>query len=404
MFLLLPEFPPVTGRRVWLFLYYCKKQKDIWSVDIMSASNKMRNYVWNDRIMRSSLWIAILVFIIEVLIAISYELTGNIEDILTYGFSNVIIPTIINSVILAIGYLIERSKKLSSNLSRDFPMITMTAICFVVAFFHFEVASAPYIFILPVLLSSGLGESKYTLRIYIVEFVLLLGIIFYKMFSLGTITIEMDFIIHSFSAIVLLAVTFFVANALIDREKKKIDEIRLMQISKQALEEKLIYDSLTHIFNPGGFYNILEREISNSIKYNSSLSLVVMDIDDFKLINDTYGHEKGNIILSKFAYELKLLVDGKGYACRFGGDEFTLILPQMNAQQTYEMAKLFFENLKMYRFPEINGNTITLSVAVGEYQGECNTHDFFEKVDRAMYLIKNNGKNNVTICRDSVSI
>lgn len=370
----------------------------------MDTKKKISNYGWYEKIMNANLWIAIFIFVIEVLIAISNLLTGSIDNIVTYGINYVLIPSVLNIAFLVVGRLIMNSKKTMYIVVRNTPIICSTAICLVVSIFHAEVASALYIFIFPVILSAILGEKKYTLKVFIADFLLLICTIIYKILFTDVMTVESNFMVLSVSAIVILCVTFYAANSLIEHEKKKIDEIRTIKISKQVLEEKIMHDSLTHIFNPGGFYNILEREINHANKYKSALSLVVMDIDDFKVINDTFGHERGNIVLCKFANELKLLVEGKGYACRFGGDEFTLILPLMTAQQTYEIAKEFFENLKMYRFAEIDGGTITLSAAVGEYQGECNTHDFFEKVDRAMYRIKNNGKNNITICNDSVII
>jgi diguanylate cyclase (GGDEF)-like protein len=161
-----------------------------------------------------------------------------------------------------------------------------------------------------------------------------------------------------------------------------------------------IIDELTKVFNRRVFDERLEKELKSSIKNQTPLSLIILDIDNFKRFNDTYGHPVGDKILEAIAFLLKRNVRSKDFIARYGGEEFAIILPKTPV----ERAQIVGERLR--RAVETNifydGSNvlpkITISVGVAGYPMNALTkEDLIEAADKALYEAKRNGRNNVMV-------
>lgn len=156
-------------------------------------------------------------------------------------------------------------------------------------------------------------------------------------------------------------------------------------------------DPLTGLYNRSVFKKELTKEIMKASRFGVPLSLLVADLDHFKNINDTYGHLAGDETLRQIAVMIGESIRKVDIACRYGGEEFTIILPMTDAQdalaiaerlrQNVEQSKIRFENLSIQ---------ITISIGVAVYQGES-ADDFFKKADEAAYQSKTRGRNRVSI-------
>lgn len=161
-------------------------------------------------------------------------------------------------------------------------------------------------------------------------------------------------------------------------------------------EELALTDSLTGVYNHGGIETELYNAINKRQKSEESVSLMMLDLDYFKKVNDTYGHSAGDITLKTFSKIIKDYVSEENAAVgRWGGEEFVIIAYGRSADQFYDMAEQLRKKVEEYEFPEIGH--ISCSIGVTELKKDDNFDDAFNRMDKAMYTSKNEGRNKVTL-------
>ncbi|QHI73844.1 diguanylate cyclase [Aminipila terrae] len=159
----------------------------------------------------------------------------------------------------------------------------------------------------------------------------------------------------------------------------------------EELHQKSIRDGLTNLYNHQYSFELLDREI-NEAGYLKRLSLLMIDIDYFKKVNDTYGHLFGDCVLKTIAGILMTTVDDNGYVGRFGGEEFIIILPDTDLNKAYETGEKIRSSIEHYEFDQ--NLKLTVSIGVSQYKTEY-TRDFVKKTDDLLYKAKQNGRNRV---------
>ncbi len=145
-------------------------------------------------------------------------------------------------------------------------------------------------------------------------------------------------------------------------------------------------DPLTGFLNQQNMHLIIEKEIERARETGSPLTMIMFDFDDFKRINDTYGHLKGDEVLREVSSIVKATLRNTDYAFRYGGEEFLILLPLTGLQNALLVAKRVREDIESFAFP------ITISVGVSVWEGESETK-FIQKTDRYLYKAKEDGKN-----------
>ena len=157
-------------------------------------------------------------------------------------------------------------------------------------------------------------------------------------------------------------------------------------------------DGLTGLFNHTYFYQQIDLEVRRYVRYGALVSLVLIDIDDFKEVNDTYGHREGDRILAAMGRTLMHVARDSDICCRYGGEEFAVILPLTDVHE----AGVIANRLKMELVERLPGGwTVTVSIGVascGKKTGTC--RDLVEKADAALYQVKRSGKNRVLVVAD----
>ena len=175
-------------------------------------------------------------------------------------------------------------------------------------------------------------------------------------------------------------------------ESPTVIELRLLENARNFA----FRDSLTGLYNYRFYREFLPREIWRADQYNNPLSLVVADVDDFKIFNDHHGHDEGNAALSRIAVLLEESLRKVDIAVRYGGEEFVLILPatpKIGAEVVADRAREAIESEEMHR-----GEKLTVSMGVATYPADAtNEGDLLRHADRAMYLAKAKGKNLVEL-------
>ena len=185
-----------------------------------------------------------------------------------------------------------------------------------------------------------------------------------------------------------------------DITKRKLLEIELRDVNKK-LKELSIRDELTGVFNFRYFREMLKLKYLESKRYNTPLGLIIIDIDDFKNVNDTYGHLAGDFVLKNVAKIILNSVRNIDIVSRYGGDEFILILPNATDNDLIKIAERILNNIKSFDFwYELNKINVTVSIGMSSFVGKeeliKNEDDLLRFADEALYTVKNHkGKNNI---------
>ncbi|MDO8886244.1 diguanylate cyclase [Candidatus Oleimmundimicrobium sp.] len=177
---------------------------------------------------------------------------------------------------------------------------------------------------------------------------------------------------------------------------------KLMVQIKENAEKISMVDAVTGLLNHYGFTRTLKKEAKRAHRYGSALSIIVLDIDRFKLINDTYGHVRGDEVLKSVAKILCSNLRETDFVARQGGDEFTVILPQIEKTEAFAVAEKLRCKTENFNFIfEKKRIPITLSLGVASLpQGEKDPLFLFDMADKAMYQAKKTGRNKTCIAKD----
>lgn len=155
-------------------------------------------------------------------------------------------------------------------------------------------------------------------------------------------------------------------------------------------------DPITNLWNHGFFQENLTTELNQANTQQNSLSLIICDIDNFKNLNDTYGHQYGDAVLKKIATLIKECCRTMDHACRYGGEEFAIILPQTPKKQAKRIAERLRTTIAEYNFAQQHESPLTVTVSIGLAtfkEDASNKEELIEKADKAMYCAKFSGKN-----------
>ena len=185
------------------------------------------------------------------------------------------------------------------------------------------------------------------------------------------------------------------------RVKRVLKERRLTEERNRILgklENLAITDGLTKLYNLRHFYHLLEIEIDRCSRYGHPLALLLLDIDKFKMYNDTYGHLEGDKVLIKIGQIINLRLRTMDTAFRYGGEEFTVILPETTAQEANNVAYRIKTAVEVENFFPEPGNAVnvTISIGVTEYYNKEQLTAFIKRADQAMYLSKDKGRNTIS--------
>jgi two-component system cell cycle response regulator len=173
------------------------------------------------------------------------------------------------------------------------------------------------------------------------------------------------------------------------------ERIRMME----KLQKLAITDGLTRLYNSRSFYSQLELEVDRFNRYQHPLTLLLLDIDHFKDYNDKYGHLEGDKVLVRFSQIIRTCLRTNDSAYRYGGEEFTVILPETAGEEARTVAQRIRAALEAEPFSPEDGEEVTVTISIGltEYHAKEELSTFIQRADQAMYRSKRSGRNKVTM-------
>nr|MDA3833641.1 GGDEF domain-containing protein [Spirochaetales bacterium] len=158
-------------------------------------------------------------------------------------------------------------------------------------------------------------------------------------------------------------------------------------------------DELTGLYLREVFNVVLHKQIEKAKRTRSFVSLLMIDIDDFKQINDTYGHPQGDRVLEKLGDMIRSLVRKMDLPARYGGEEIAVVMPELSIKQAVDVAERIRTKIEELVFDDFS---VTVSVRVGQTgKGIDTSEDLIAAADKALYQAKENGKNQVVTSSDS---
>lgn len=183
----------------------------------------------------------------------------------------------------------------------------------------------------------------------------------------------------------------------------ELDDKRLMlcmvhDITEQKrleheLERAASRDPLTGLWNRRQFPRLVERAQSQSQRYTQTYSLMLVDVDNFKVVNDNFGHQAGDEFLIFLAHTLEARVRENDVVCRWGGEEFLVLLPQTKLEGALHLAESIRETVEKASHPNLP--RLTVSIGVSQHQADEDTATLFKRADEALYRAKAAGRNRV---------
>jgi diguanylate cyclase (GGDEF)-like protein len=182
------------------------------------------------------------------------------------------------------------------------------------------------------------------------------------------------------------------------KERRLIAERRHME---KRLRELTLIDDLTKLFNSRHFFEQIQSEIDRATRYNHPLSLLLLDVDAFKRFNDTYGHLEGDKVLAKLGKIIQGCMRKNDSGYRYGGDEFTVILPMTRGSEGVTVAERIRQEFGAAKFTPEPGQDFkaTVSIGITERQVDEGWEGLTKRADKAMYVAKKKGGNQTRLLK-----
>jgi len=195
----------------------------------------------------------------------------------------------------------------------------------------------------------------------------------------------------------------FRLQALADYAAIAIENARYVQ----RIHELTITDDCTKLYNSRHLHSILEAEVYRSTRYQYEFSLIFIDLDYFKRVNDRYGHLVGSKLLSELGQLIKIHLRLIDFGFRYGGDEFVILLPQTPKRNAINVARRLHQLIAKHSFLASDGLNIRLTASLGiaSFPDDAqNKEDLIRLADQAMYMVKDNARNNIAVANQGLLV
>lgn len=348
------------------------------------ASRQMHRKVLN------TFWAVFLISIIAELVAFIIMLNTEPSWIRTFLIDTVLTPTAIH-----LGVLIVNEVAYKAKLESPVLLIISGTLIAASLIIGNKTIHIQYVFLLSMMVSL----YYFSMRHLILAFCVNVGA-FGVVYAIYSEIRESISIYEMFAFIFIMIGMFYIIRGVIYRGMSILDDLTRMVKAEQELlvrnvmmDRMVKMDALTDLYNHKTFHEYLELLIEQSENNRLPLQLAVIDIDNFKGINDTFGHAVGDIILKRVADVLRESLSPNEIVARYGGEEFAAIFPGSPLISAYEMLEQVRERIEGLEHEEMDGRKVTVSIGLSEFQQGSKKSMLFAEADALLYVAKRTGKN-----------
>jgi len=341
-------------------------------------------------------FVAFAIYIFNISISYFAYLAGIVDLRALYGLG-IIVLTI--NVVLFIVFRSDLNLRMSDPSLTTIQMCAAILVVMYAMYYGYKMQSillSMYILILlfgtfRLYTSQFLFISGFALLTYGIDIVLL------KIFRPLDIDLKIELFQWFGLAVILISVSFIGGKISSLRRELSVSR-RKLQSSLSVIREMAIHDDLTGFFNRTHLMDLIETEINRSIRSGDVFSLAMIDIDKFKNINDTYGHQTGDYVLKTFASVLRSVLRKTDFCGRYGGEEFLVVLTQTDLQAAQIFAERIRDCVEKSLFPSLGPDSkVTVSIGLTAYKMQENIERTIARADEALYRAKNGGRNRVEV-------
>ncbi|MDR6553384.1 GGDEF domain-containing protein [Paenibacillus qinlingensis] len=349
---------------------------------------------WNRKLIRMLWWILI-IYEIAATIALGFE----ISEQPTNGFDSFIrfqlVPTSLQLLVMGLGYLAMHYLKYYS----DFIMITWTMTMISIFILCIPEMTHSYeLLSMPILLASIYFQKRYVIFAYSLGIACLLLLLFIQLVR-GQSANPYEIIV----SLTIITATSMLCFAIMSRGLDLLARLQNSVVREQDLLIRNVMidrlskvDALTELFNHRSFQEHTDHLISH-MPHDTPLVLALMDIDNFKLINDNYGHWVGDVVLKTIGSLLKDVLGPDDMSFRYGGEEFAVLFVGKSDQDVLPICDTIMETIRGTVIPEMPDYKLTMSIGLATYNRNTMKKAWFQLVDECLYTAKRNGKNRIHV-------
>lgn len=348
---------------------------------------------WNRKKI-NAYWVITLIIFFATLVGLIFRIILSPELVYEYIISYIAIPTLL---LIGLVSSLEIANRFVNSLTEYVFIIVDTMLAVILIATYTGHVGLHFILMGPIIVSAFYFDKRKVI------FSCILNILMFSLlYQFNTVLREQLSVFQIISAIAVYVGSLAIAIGVINRGIFFIDSLRETmkseqnQLIKNALMDKNTKtDGLTELYNHKTFYEYLDSLIEQSEAYNIPLQLAIIDIDDFKNINDTYGHWVGDLILKRVADHIQESVTANDVVSRYGGEEFAVIFTEKTKEETHEIAERIRYNISKLEHKELEQAHITVSIGLQTYTKGSAKEIFFKNTDACLYLAKKTGKNKV---------
>lgn len=203
--------------------------------------------------------------------------------------------------------------------------------------------------------------------------------------------------LYSYVTLIMSIIAFSILGFLVAVQLERYNKENIEQSKK--LERLALVDELTDTFNRRAFFKIGHKLLKQAVREGKVISIIMMDIDHFKKVNDTYGHKTGDIVLKEFVNAIKQIIRENDFLARIGGEEFVLLLYDVNLKETDTLINKILNRIRTLQIPLENGKNLQITASMGVYtfkpEEKSEIQQALINADKALYVAKKTGRNRV---------
>jgi diguanylate cyclase (GGDEF)-like protein len=311
-------------------------------------------------------------------------------------FYSMVLQALGLSAITGIAEMLYRYRKVHND-----DLLIMTGIIYAstIIYMNPTIGIVPAIYIFPILtsvLSFNKNRILFAYSLVIACFTLLY--VFSPALRISMQPLHMIGILFLYIGVTVIALTVTTSGIELLHNLNQATQTKQELLVKTIIMDKLSkMDALTELYNHKTFHEYLEKLIEQNERNNLPLQLAIMDIDNFKKINDTYGHWVGDIVLQRVAQAINETVTSNDFVARYGGEEFAVIFADKTIEQSHHIAEQIRQKLALTLHPELDSQAATISIGLHNYSQGEGKEALFKGADASLYSAKRSGKNQTAI-------